>query len=155
MSLTVNLQLLARLREEADGLSVVVAAAEEELDQTPQACALAEAKDALNAKKVEIRAVEEEVRKFAIGAYEESGEKRPAPGVQVKVYSRIRYEVDRAMDWCKEYAPTFIRETLDTKSFEKVAPNLVGAPVTVEEEPRATIATDLSGWLEGRVAATR
>jgi hypothetical protein len=95
-----------------------------------------------------VQALEAEVRDAAMADYVETGTPAPFPGVQIKHYTTITYPLATALDYCKREAPMFL--TVDTKAWERavkampVPPSFVG----IEKEPRATIATDLSAFLE-------
>ncbi len=83
----------------------------------------------------------------AMRDFKSTGNKAPAPGVTIKVFRQLRYDSDEVLSWCKTNAPTFVRETLDRKSFDEVAHALEGAPIEIIAEPRAQLASDLSAYL--------
>ncbi len=91
--------------------------------------------------------VAERAKSLALAQYEASGDKRPEPGVAIRVYRRPVYDMATVIAWCKAQAPAFVREVLDAKAFEKVALELPGAPVEAVSEARAFVDQDLSGWL--------
>ena len=80
------------------------------------------------------------LRGEAVRLYEETGNKRPAPGVGIRVYRHLRYDMQEAANWCWRNAPALLM--LDTKAFEKTAITL-GAPVEEVEEVTAIIAKEL------------
>lgn len=147
MGLTEQVAELARLRQERETLLAELETAEAKLNTAPEMAAVREAQAKLNEKNAEVTGAENTVRLFALGAWEESGYKKPAPGVSVRVFTKIKYDAGQAMQWCRANAPIMIKETLDKANFEKVAPSLSGAPVTIEQEPRIYIDSDLSGYL--------
>lgn len=97
-----------------------------------------------------IRLAEHAVRELTLATYAETGNKKPVSGVGVRVYTKYDYDAGKALAWCKAFAPSFVIEQLDTKAFKKVADTLAsqGAPVTIREDPRPTIAKDLSEYVE-------
>lgn len=80
------------------------------------------------------------LRTAAIAAYQETGTKKPAPGVGIRVVSKLQYSADDALRWAKEHD---IALALDARAFEKVAKASPPEFVTVVETATATIATDL------------
>jgi len=92
------------------------------------------------------RVAEEEakLRELTLQAYQATGEKIPAPGVSVKVFQTLNYNPQEALDWALQHK---IALTLDKKSFENIAKNTPLDFVTINEEPRAQIATDLSEYV--------
>lgn len=90
---------------------------------------------------------ETQVRNAALIEYRSSGNKAPIDGVSIKVYKVLHYDVGVALAWVKENIPSLVLEVLDTKGFEKVSVTL-GTPVVVEEDPRVTIARDLSALVK-------
>ncbi len=87
------------------------------------------------------------VRELALDNFYATENSRPAEGVQVKLFSKVEYAPNLALDWCIAHATKYLQ--LDTRAFEKAAPVLkdLGAPVTLTREPRVSIGTDLSAWL--------
>ena len=154
MSLILNMHLLAQRRAERDALQTNVRAADAKLKETPEYLALEVARAQLAAKIVEVSDSEDYVRRFATNLFEDCGEKHPVPGVTVKVFSSLKYDLDQALAWCKSNATAFVREVLDTKSFEKVAKDLPGAPIETTEVARIYIDADLSGYLPPETAVT-
>ena len=105
--------------------------------------------DAHNAAQVEIQSLEEKIRGWAVADYKATGSKKPHPALQIRVSKAIAYAADKAMEWCEKNLPVAIKRTVDTKLFEKTVQSLDALPdfVTVTEEPKATIATDLTPFL--------
>ena len=80
------------------------------------------------------------LREAALGVYQQTGEKKPAPGVEVKLRTNLIYEEAAALVWASEHK---IALALDKKAFEKVAKASPLPFVLVEQTPFATIATEL------------
>jgi hypothetical protein len=99
----------------------------------------------LNQAKDKQADAETEVRKEALAAYEETGDKKPHPAVPIKMYTVLEYEEANALDYAREHLPKALK--LVKRTFEKAAKVLELDFVTVTQEPRATIARDLSEYL--------
>jgi hypothetical protein len=91
-----------------------------------------------------VRFLEQQVRDLTLRRYAETGSKKPAPCVGVRIMKRIDYDADAALDWAKAHQ---VALSLDRKVFEKVAPVACPELVTITEDPLATIAADLSEYL--------
>lgn len=81
------------------------------------------------------------IREKAISLYGETGERELHPAVVIKIYKGILYDETKALEWAKENAPIWVKETLDTKEFEKWAKSQDDLPdfVIVEEDPKPNI----------------
>ena len=92
------------------------------------------------------RVAEEEakLRELVLQSYRDTLEKAPAPGVSVKVLQTLDYNPQDALNWALQH---HIALTLDKKAFENIAKTTPLDFVTIKEEPRAQIATDLSEYV--------
>jgi hypothetical protein len=90
--------------------------------------------------------LETEIRNVAIYEYIDNGIK-DLGGVQIKVFSTLEYDENTAVNYCLEHQHANLLK-LNKTGFEKVAKELKPEFVTIKEEPRAQIATDLSEYLE-------
>jgi len=99
----------------------------------------------LKVAKADVADAEENVRKAALDAYGESGEKRIHPAVVIKVFTVLNYLETAAFAYAREHLPTVLR--LDKRKFEKAAKTIDLEFVTKSQEPRATISRDLSSYL--------
>ena len=93
----------------------------------------------------EVTASETLLRELTIKAYNETGNKNPAPGVGIRERIVLQYDGKVAFDWAKAHK---IALMLDTKAFEKIAKADPPDFVKTITEPQATIATDLSKIIE-------
>jgi len=84
---------------------------------------------------------EGKLRVMAIEAYLKTLDKAVAPGVGIRVMTKLDYNADEAMAWAVKHE---LALKLDTGKFEKIAKTENLPFVTITEEPTATIATDLS-----------
>ncbi len=84
------------------------------------------------------------LRELTIKAYNETGNKAPAPGVGIRERVFLQYENKVAFDWAKAHK---IALMLDTKAFEKIAKADPPDFVKTITEPQATIAGDLEKYI--------
>jgi hypothetical protein len=141
-----GLGAVAALRVDLDETKQRLADAEAALHDTPEWERYEEMRGEVQAVNELLSTLLMTVKYDALSAYQATGAKQPESGVTIKMYSVLKYDLDTAEDWCRENAPTLL--SLDVKRFEKAAKTLPGAPVEIEQEPRATIASDLSAYLE-------
>jgi len=106
---------------------------------------LAGAKEALAAAKENTLAADQGVRTSALQVYAETQDKKPHPAVPIKIYTVLQYEQQDAIEYAREHLPTALK--LNTSTFEKVAKVVPLDFVTISEEPRATIARDLTAYM--------
>lgn len=96
--------------------------------------------DALTQAGAEVAEVEAKLRNLALISYEETGEKAVAPGVGIRVMSRLGYDSKEAMAWAMEHK---LALKLDSSAFEKIAKTSNLPFVSITEEPQATISPQL------------
>mgnify|MGYP001340786705 CR=1 FL=1 len=94
----------------------------------------------------ELAAQETRLREMGLERFQETGDKKPGFGVEVKMFSEPRYEQDQALEWAVEHK---LALTLDKKAFEGIAKHGAIPFVRFEQVYRAQIASDLSKALEG------
>lgn len=85
------------------------------------------------------------LRSEMLNYFTQTGDKKPTPGIEVRLFKRIQYDQQAAIDWARVNAPKLV-ETRLAKEFDKVAVQL-GAPVEEVYEPRVVVATNLRGYL--------
>jgi len=88
---------------------------------------------------------EDKLRELTIKAYQETGNKAPAPGVGIREVTKLEYDPKNALMWAVEHR---LALQLNKTAFEKIAKTDTPEFVTVSTEPQATIATDLSEVLK-------
>lgn len=142
---------VARLRWEAYSVETALAEAQNEVAKTPEARrvqALYETRKGITAALIEAETL---AKQEALAEYDETQDKRPLPGVEIKVFKVVEYEELAATMWCQSNAPTMLK--LDAKRFERfVKEDILNIPAHVAkvvEEPRAQLASDLSEYEEG------
>ena len=105
-------------------------------------------KEAVDTAKKIASALDTEIRELALAEYRESGEKKPTPGVEIKMDKVVNYSPDLAMEWAQEHKLALIPESLDKKKYQALV--LSGdAPGMITEEPVAQIAQNLPKALKG------
>ncbi len=105
---------------------------------------------ALVAVRLACEGAEDTLRALTLQAHAETGNKHPAPGVDIKETSEMRYDPKEAFAWaCKH----LMALQLDKKSFEGIAKSKTPPPdldfVETAIVYQATIATDLDKALKG------
>lgn len=91
-----------------------------------------------------VATAELQVRTLARLAYERTGEKAPAPGVEIKVAKAYSWEPAAALAWAQQTRMCLVPESLDEKAFTKIAKAAPLPFVRITEEPRAFIASQLN-----------
>jgi hypothetical protein len=94
----------------------------------------------------DVHRAEATVRIAAVETYFATLNKKPAPGVQIRLYREIDYDPVQLLTWCKTNAPTLVVESLKD-GFLKAVEKLPGAPIDITDNPRPLIAADLSQYL--------
>lgn len=122
------------------------------------AASVAEEKTALATAKAALAASEEAAKALAIAQYdstpEEARTKAPIPGVGIQVGTAIHYAEQDAFAWAKEKQMCLVPEALNVAAFEGLVKAQPGAfPfVTLTPVTKATLAKDLSGYLDAPAA---
>jgi hypothetical protein len=96
----------------------------------------------------ECASAEAMLRASTLAHYEQTKEARPAAGVQVKIFTHLEYDREKADKWTRETGLARIPERLDETAFKAIAKALIDKStpidfVVVKQEPKVTIATDL------------
>jgi hypothetical protein len=85
------------------------------------------------------------VRQLAGEIYLNTGEKKPAPGVEVKVFKTMEIvDATMALGWAQATKIGLVPETFDAKAILKVAAVSPLAFVMYGEDPKVVIATELA-----------
>jgi hypothetical protein len=94
--------------------------------------------------------IEAQVRGGALANYYQNKDKSPHPAIGIRVIHKIDYSDADARQWCMSNMPNALK--LDKTVFEKhakaVADTIPIPFVTITDEPQATIASDLSKYIE-------
>lgn len=145
-----ELTKLAQLNKQ---LEIAEEAAEKEyleLTETPQFIAHQEAEAHTAEIKELISEVRDKIGELTLQAYQETGEKKPVPGVGIRVYQKVQYDKENAFEWCRDNFVDALK--LDTRKLEKYLKAIkeIAPPEWCEyyEEPKPTISSDLSVYEE-------
>jgi hypothetical protein len=148
MSIKVDTMLfeLAKLRESDSQYTFKIATANEALRQTKEYTDLQMLKEAQVQNEAQIILTEKNVREIALSEYA-ANQVKDFGGVQIKNFTILEYDEQAAVNYCLKHQHAGLLK-LDKRGFEKVAKITQPDFVTIKEEPRAQIATDLSEYLE-------
>jgi hypothetical protein len=145
-SLRTALSELASIRAACVTLNVAMLAAKAKF-QTEHV----ELTKAINDHAARLKVAEDQARKLALAAWEmDKKNKKPVPGVAIKVPQVATYDAEKVMAWAREHRSTFpklITETLNTDVLAKLIEADAVPGVTKKDDPKATIATDLTDYL--------
>lgn len=89
-------------------------------------------------------AAEIALRAVAAEEYERTKERKPAPGIEIKLYKQYAINEVAGLAWAKEKDLCLIPASLDVAAIKKLATVQALSFVMVSEVPKVTIATDLS-----------
>ena len=137
---------LAKTRQDLELAALCRDALYDEATTTPQWHAYEEQRTEVEQLKLEVQAADAELREGALAEHQVTGAKHLFGGVQVKMFTVISYDPDKAKSYCINHGLQAALK-LDAKVFERAVPALGLDWVTVEQEPRATIPTDLSAYV--------
>ena len=98
--------------------------------------------DSIEAERIRLREEEEKLRAATLEAYQETGNKKPAPGVGIRVVKEMFYDDDEAIQWAIR-ANALPCLSLQKANFKKVAEGLKLGFVDIREIPQATISKEL------------
>lgn len=98
--------------------------------------------DSIEAERIRLREEEEKLRAATLEAYRETGNKKPAPGVGIRIVKEMLFDEDEAVQWAIR-ANAMRCLSLQKTNFKKVAEGLELDFVEILEVPQATIAKEL------------
>lgn len=136
---------LAKMRRQEDRILAELKEAREALERTEEWLRVSMIEADLKSCRAFQVATRARAVESALAMFQETGDKAPAPGVSIKMFKRLYYDVDAAKDWCMYHAPALLK--VDTKAFERTAPELKCPLVEIRLDPVPTIASDLSAYL--------
>jgi hypothetical protein len=141
---------LALMSKASEALAEEMEKARDVLEMTESWMAYEAARAAHGELLMDIENLRSEIKNDAIEDYEQTGEKKPTEGVAIRIYRRVDYDPEIALEWCKQSLPKALK--LDKSMLEKHLKAIqdTAPPEWVEyyEEPRPTISSDLSFLLE-------
>lgn len=93
---------------------------------------------------------ENSARALIVAIYQSDPQKNKqiADGAAVKVTKVYTYDAGKALAWARETKMALIPESVDRKALERIAKATPLPFVTITEEPSATLASDLSQYLD-------
>jgi glucan biosynthesis protein len=146
MTIKDELTDLAALRHARAEITQQIDIAEQALHNTQEYKRLAALRETCKTYTDEEDAAASRARSLALVAYETRGNKHPAPGIQIKLYRQVLYDQATALAWCSTDAPFLVQHTINARAFERLAPEIPGAPVQVVSQARAIIDADLTQY---------
>jgi hypothetical protein len=135
-----SVQILHSLRQELAGLQGNLAIAQDAFEQTVMTL-----RNRISELKEQIGFAEEVIEAQALDTYTKTQDKKPLPGVTVKIFKGLKYDEQKALAWAAEKKMCI---SLDKKAFEKVASAANLDFVEQIEEPRVQVSKDLAEALE-------
>ena len=119
------------------------------MESTPEGQDYIESTLRLNELKDKMSQLDQTIRDNAVILYFQTGEKKITPHVNIRVTRKPCYEVEQAVEWCRNSLPEALK--LDKVKFEKYVRAVDGITylpfVEMTDEPSATISTNLSDLL--------
>lgn len=148
-----QLEALHSARTAKEGIAAQLDIAREQLYATPEYAAVKRLEIELHAQDDQINVQRKIVVDAALDDYRAFNNKHPLPGVDIRVNTKVVYDLQVARNWALSNLTTAI--ALDVKTFDAAMiqlskANAMTVPgfVSFREEPTAAIATDLTKVLE-------
>lgn len=140
---------VVELRKQAADVTVEVAGLEAALFESETYKKAKARRAELSAALLEAESV---AKQAGVDLYGITLEKKPAPGVGIRVNRSARYDAVAALAWAREKKLFLVPEQLDTKALDKMLLGLaadaaIGLDFTIDETPAATLASDLAAAL--------
>lgn len=144
--LAVAVGALAQLRKIAADQKAEASLLEERIAQFDESKALFLIQEARAETMARMSGADELVRNLAVELYLNTDDKKPHPAVPIKMYTILEYDKPVAFRYIRESLPVALKA--DWPLFEKIAKTVGGRLgfVIESQEPRATIARNLSKW---------
>lgn len=140
-----QVRILAHLRQTEGNAKETLARIEADLAASPLGQKLARAKELLAATCTDRDGVEKALRVSALAQYSEDGNKKPHPAVGIVLCTTLDYDQADALEYARQHLPKALK--LNKRVFEKAAKAIEPNFVTIGQEPRVRIASDLSLYL--------
>ncbi|MDD4479659.1 MAG: hypothetical protein PHD64_11495 [Mesotoga sp.] len=98
--------------------------------------------DSIETDRIQLRDAEAKLREMALSSYALDGNKKPAPGVGIRITKKCDYVLEKALKYAKLHDVCLV---LDEKAFVALALKSkdTDIPATIREEAQATIAKEL------------
>lgn len=135
---------VAERRQEFEDAKQEKVSAERVLAETKEGKHLQWCVEDLANEQAVLSGAEDQLKSAVLEVYEETSERKPITGTEVKIFKSLKYDAAKVLEWCREKATGLL--IVNKKPFEKTAVEM-GAPVDVIEEAKCTLAKDLSSYL--------
>lgn len=152
---TEGLKSVAQLRENLAMVSELLTRVQQRIAQSEDGMILANLQGQLQRIKTELVDAEKQVRDAALAYYGAYGEKKPAPGVEIKIYKGavVLTNPVAALEWAKRHMPVAVKEVVDEKALLAYVTSITEdyLPLWAErtsDKPQCTLAKDLSMYLQ-------
>lgn len=129
-----------------------IAELEAELAATSLGKRLAHCRELLEVACADKADAKARVHAVALASYEATGNKQPHPAVKVILYTILDYDLADALEYARQHLPKALK--LDKRTFERAAKAIEPDFVTIGQEPRTRIASDLSSYLDTPTPST-
>lgn len=86
-----------------------------------------------------VTAAESDVRALATAQYASTGNKKPLPGIEIKVYDVLKYDAAQAFAWAQQKGMALVPECLDVRAFDAIAKATTLPFVSHVEDARVTL----------------
>ena len=127
-----------------------IAMIEQELADNPLVVRMNGIRDQIKEMELEAANLRKEIEPEAVKIYTVTGEKQLAPGLGIRVYKTLDYDMGRAVEYCVQENMIEALQ-VDKKVFEKYAKAMEEIKpldfITYGEEPKITISSDLKTYL--------
>jgi hypothetical protein len=133
--------IVIKERAKAQELRLQQDAAVAAMNATPEKAEVSRVIEAIRAQAVILQQAEDELREQVLDRYYVDCNKNPLPGISIKMFKGYDYNLLAARTWAVLNAPTML--VLDTKLFERIAPDIPDAPIKVWINPKVMLAKDL------------
>lgn len=144
-----KLKQLAALNRAIEENQAWLETKEERLKSLPEYQELEKIRTEKSQLQSQIGNVRAEINDLTLAVYQQTGNKKPAPGVGIRVLSKLEYNEQVAFDYCSHNLLEALK--LDKRVFDKYARGVQEVKplefVTIIEEPSPTIASDLREYL--------
>lgn len=145
-----KLRQLAELNRSLEENQVWLETKEENLKRLPEYQDVESVRNERDNLKAEIDTVRAEVNALTLESYLLTDNKKPAPGVGIRIVKTMEYSEQVAFDYCFGNLHEALK--LDKRTFEKYAKGVQDVKpldfVTFDEKVTATIASDLTEYLD-------
>ena len=141
--------LIEQLARNRRWLAATKEECEQMLDQVRKSTKFVELEEDILDLQSKIGELELAIAADAMADYLQTGDKKPAPCVSIKIFHVLKYDPVAALDWCRVNLPAAL--TLDKRFFEThakaVATTQPVPGVVVALDPRVQIASDLTKFV--------